>query len=790
MGNWEGAVTQRGEADGVRYRHAAWLHDGARMVMVSDAEGEEFLELHREDPLAPVDRFTELDLGRVLELEPAPKDDRVAVCNHRNELLIVDVTDREVQRVDVSEHLMIADIDWSPDGRYLAYAFARSQHESVIKIYDSRAQESHVVTPPMRWDTDPVFGPEGKHLYFIGRRELDPVYDSIHFDLGFPRAGRPYVVLLQSDLRSPFLPQPEPEEEAESAKPASGGANGSEGSDDAGASESSGSGPGGAEGSSAAPEIAFRGIEDRVLAFPVSVATYGAPAALSNKLLYTRYPIRGTLEEKPEAKEGPAADAALVAFDFKTQSEETLVPGITSYRLAADRKTLVYRAGDGLRVVRAGEKPDEKAAGEGPGRKSGWVDLSRVRISVSPPAEWRQMYREAWRLQRDNFWNASMSDVDWEEVYRRYLPLLDRVSTRVEFSDLMWEMQGELGTSHAYEMGGDYPQRPNYRLGFLAADVAFDADRGLWRITSIVRGDPAHEKESSPLARGGAQVAENSTLLAIDGRQADGRSSPGELLVNKADTEVALTVGDADGGNPRTVSVKPLDRELPARYREWVEANRRAVHEATEGRAGYIHIPDMAPTGYAEFHRSFLPEIDREGLVVDVRFNRGGHVSNLLLEKLARRRLAYVVSRWFGTEPWPDDSPAGPMVALTNEMSGSDGDIFSHSFKLMELGPLIGKRTWGGVVGIWPRQPLVDRTLTSQPEFSFWFTDVGWQVENYGTDPDIPVEIAPQDYAAGRDPQLERAIQEVQTRIEQHVAPKPDLSTRPTRTVPRLPRRG
>ena len=241
-----------------------------------------------------------------------------------------------------------------------------------------------------------------------------------------------------------------------------------------------------------------------------------------------------------------------------------------------------------------------------------------------------------------------------------------------------------------------------------------------------------------------------------------------------------------EGQNPRAVAIKTLSSEGAVRYRDWVERNRRTVHEATGICAGYIHIPDMGAGGYAEFHRSFLSEVDRDGLVVDVRYNSGGHVSALLLEKLARRRLAYVTTRWFGVQPYPDDSPAGPMVAVTNESAGSDGDIFSHNFKLMKLGPLVGTRTWGGVVGIWPRQMFVDGGLTTQPEFSFWFKDVGWDVENYGTDPDVEVEIAPHDYAAGKDPQLERALKEIEAQLAQFKPELPDLTTRKTRRLPRL----
>jgi tricorn protease len=255
------------------------------------------------------------------------------------------------------------------------------------------------------------------------------------------------------------------------------------------------------------------------------------------------------------------------------------------------------------------------------------------------------------------------------------------------------------------------------------------------------------------------------------------------LLVNQGGLEAALTVADAKGQNPRIVTIKTIKSEQLLHYRNWVEKNRAWVHEQTDGRCGYIHVPNMGPWGYAEFHRGFLSEVDRDGLLVDVRFNGGGHVSALLLEKLARRRLAYVQTRWFGTQPWPEDAPNGPMVALTNEFAGSDGDIFSQNFKAMKLGPLIGKRTWGGVIGIWPRHTLVDGGVTTQPEFSFWFRDVGWKVENYGVDPDIEVEFPPQDHVAGKDPQLQRGVDELMKILEGHPT-RPQFEPRPSRAWP------
>ncbi len=276
-------------------------------------------------------------------------------------------------------------------------------------------------------------------------------------------------------------------------------------------------------------------------------------------------------------------------------------------------------------------------------------------------------------------------------------------------------------------------------------------------------------------------------LVAVGGRKTGREASPGVLLVNQAGAEVLLTIEPADGGERRTITVKTLRDETPARYRDWVETNRQAVHTATGGRVGYLHIPDMGPKGYAEFHRGYLAEVDREGLIVDLRFNRGGHVSALLLEKLARKRLGYDVQRWGQPAPYPAESPIGPLVALTNENAGSDGDMFSHAFKLMGLGPLIGTRTWGGVIGIEPRDPLADGSITTQPEFSLWFRDVGYGVENYGTDPDIEVEIRPQDYVAGRDPQLERALAEIGRLLAEKPAVLPDFGPRPRPTLPKLP---
>jgi tricorn protease len=392
-----------------------------------------------------------------------------------------------------------------------------------------------------------------------------------------------------------------------------------------------------------------------------------------------------------------------------------------------------------------------------------------------------------WRLQRDHFWTSDMSGIDWNAVYERYAPLLDLVATRAELSDLVWEMQGELGTSHAYEMGGDHRKPPAWPLGQLGAELTLAADGASYEIARIVAGDPWDPDADSPLNAIGVEAKVGERIVAVNGQPVSRTRPPQALLVHQAGTKVELTLAGKAG--TRNVVLTTLPDEVPARYREWVEKNRDWVHAQSQGRVGYFHLPDMQSAGFAEFHRYFSAECDRDALIVDVRYNRGGHVSQLLLEKIARKRSGYALSRWMKPSPYPDESVIGPVVALTNEHAGSDGDIFSHNFKLMGLGPLVGTRTWGGVVGIWPRHQLVDGSSTTQPEFSFWFSDVGFGVENYGTDPQIEVDNAPQDAAGDHDRQLEKALATAMALVAKVKPAVPEFGVKPVLARKPLPAR-
>lgn len=787
---WEEAVRQLGEPQGVRYRRPVWLGDGATLAVVSDASGEDGLEVH-EAGGGPARSLPVADLGRVVDLAPSPDGTKLAVANHRHDLMMVEVADGASRILDHSPGEAIDGLAWSPDGAYLAYSCALTQHTRSIKVAEVSSATTHAVTGPEFRDRCPSWDPSGRHLFFLSLRTFDPVYDSLVFDLGFPRGDRPYAVTLRADLGSPFVPHPKglgPDGgDATDSRADSHGTTGGRESAEAGAEADHGQGneQERAKGSDRVV-IDFDGIGSRIVPFPVPEGRYSQIVGLEGKVLLVSHPVEGSLTQHWSDVD-PEPTGSLEVYDLTDLQHEVLALGVTEVAVSADQTTMVYRSGSHLRALAAGQKPPEDAEHDPPGRKSGWIDLSRVRVSIEPGAEWRQMLAEAWRLQRDHFWVADMSGVDWHRVLDRYLPLVERVATRLEFSDLVWEMQGELGTSHAYELGGDYRPVPPYAMGHLGADLGFEGGR--WRVQRLVRGDSWDLSEASPLAAPGVGVKAGDTVLAVNGRPVGADVTPAMLLVNQAGLAVELTVGDSSGQHLRRVVVTTLADEQPLRYREWVLDNRDRVHDDSEDRVGYVHVPDMGPAGYAEFHRSFVSEVERDALVIDLRHNAGGHVSPLLLEKLARRRIGWEVNRWGSPEPYPSYAPAGPLVLVTNEWAGSDGDIFTHAFKLLGLGPVVGTRTWGGVVGISPDYRLVDGSLTTQPEHAFWFEDAGWAVENRGVEPDHPVEISPEDAAAGRDPQLEMAVRLARQLLRRHRPPRPDPQSRPTLALGALPPR-
>ncbi|MCG3174876.1 MAG: Tricorn protease [Myxococcota bacterium] len=778
MGLWEGGVRQHGAPHGVRHRLAAYSKDGDTAYVIRDGGAAEELHAIALTPKGINRNYGALDFGRPVSMLLSPDGKTLALSNHRYEAQSIDLESGRIHTLDASDYGRIQGMAWSPDSKWISYGFPTSIRTSVIRMASPDGTQLETVTSGEFRDHHPSFDPKGRYLYFISFREFDPVYDSLRFDLGFPRGMRLCALLLRKDAADPFVPQPRPLKGKGGDKP---GDKDKPGEGEVKAGESSRE----KKAESPASAIDFEGVEKRVLAFPVPEGRYGSIQATENLVFFSSHPIEGSLNAD-WLDPNPAPTGALKAFDLTELETRDVASGISSFWLASDQQTLIIRAGRKLRVTAASLEGKPLKEESGTTRKSGWLDLGRISVEVDPGQEWRQMLREAHRLMAQHFWTADMSGVDWNEALDRYQPLVDRIGSRQEFSDLMWEFQGELGSSHAYEMGGDHRAPPPHRRGFLGAETFWDESAGGYRVSTLIHGDEWDPKHGSPLARAGSGVAPGDVIVALGGRTLSREYSLDHALVDRAGDWVDLTVRPGGGGEPETVTVKALHSELNARYRDWVNTNRRVVHERGGGQVGYIHIPNMGPAGYAEFNRGFLAGLHRPALIVDVRFNGGGHVSQLLIEKLLRKRVMWDRPRWGAPVPYPEESPAGPLVALTNEQAGSDGDIFSHVWKVHGLGPLIGKRTWGGVIGIWPRHELVDGGVTTQPEFCSWFMDVGFGVENYGVDPSIEVEITPADHARNHDPQLDKAVEQALMLLRKNPPAAPEFRNPPNLRRPRL----
>ncbi|GAA2227361.1 S41 family peptidase [Streptomyces amakusaensis] len=739
---------------GVRSRLPRTFRAGGeqQVVWVTDAEGEDALEFAPAAGAvlgaAPIRVGAGL-LGRVHGLAVSPDGSKVAIASHDGRVLLVERESGAVREVDRNEDGDATGLTFSPDSRWLAWSHAGPLPLRQLKLADTADPANPVVSEatPLRFrDYGPAFTLDGRHLAFLSERSFDPVYDTHVFDLAFVGGCRPHLITLAATTPSPFGPQrhgrafePEkPEKPEKSEKDKTDKENGH---------------PDGENGGAPVTRVDLEGLADRIVPFPVEAASYSTLRAAKDGVLWLRHPVRGVLGATRATSDDLGPRTTLERYDLVQLHSEELASEARGYSVSGDGKRVLLAVDGGLKVVPS----DRRASRDEDSDSNITVDLSRIRRLLDPAAEWRQMYAEAGRLMRDNFWRADLGGTDWDAVLERYRPVLDRVATHDDLVDLLWEVQGELGTSHAYVTPrGGYGSRAT-RQGLLGADISRAAD-GTWRIDRVLPSETSDPEAHSPLAAPGVAVRAGDAILAVDGRPVDPVAGPGPLLVGTAGKPVELTVAPAAGGEPRHPVVVPLSDEEPLRYHAWVADRRAHVHEKSGGRLGYLHVPDMQGAGWAQIHRDLRVEVAREGLVVDVRENRGGHTSELIIEKLARRIVGWDLPRGMRPSSYPQDAPRGPVVAVANEFSGSDGDIVNAAIKALGIGPVVGTRTWGGVIGIDSRYSLVDGTLVTQPKYAFWLEGYEWGVENHGVDPDVEVVMTPQDHAAGRDPQLDEAV--------------------------------
>ncbi len=749
------------------FKAFAYTHDGKKILAshqgTSGSESLIVFDGHKKDGTI---LFPKKEFGKVWSILASPVAHQFILANNRNELWHIDL-DREKAEKIITENLSrLDDIAWSPGGRYLAYTSSLDQSLKGIKIYDFKTKKSKLLFEPISIDFSPSFDSTGKYLYFIGIRDLRTVYNESHFDLGFPLVSLPYVVTLNADTEVPHHAIYANEDEVKKVDQAK----------------------------KSSPkklkipferDIDFDGIEQRIL--PLQNAPRGGYAklqAFKNKILYIRADLK--VDHSPWS---PPADARnLYSYSMETLKEELFHKSVLNFEVTASKNFITLTLSDQrVRVLSPDQLPKPTMEFH---KNDGMIDLKRLNVKIHPKLEWAQIYHEAWLLQKEHFWDHNMSNIHWENVRALYEKLLPKIRTRKEFSDLLWEMQGELGTSHCYESGGDYyAKNPNNLPGKLGARLKYiDKDQS-FLIEEIFSGDSWISGQSSPLCAPGVALVVGDKIKAFNQHSFKSMTELDQFLINFSGKEILLDVIRKGQSKVTQVNVKCLNQQMPLVYRQWVNKNKKYVHEKSKGKIGYVHIPDMGYVGYQEFYRHYLAESKYEGLIVDVRFNGGGHVSQHILKVLAQKVIGVDTTRWNGVSNYPNYGVNGPIVALTNEYAGSDGDIFSHSFKLLKIGKLVGKRTWGGVIGINGQYILNDFTRTTQPEYSFYFKDVGYAVENYGTDPDIEVDITPEDWKMQRDPQLDKSIEVALQEMKKNpplkfaIDKKPNLGIQPKENV-------
>ncbi|WP_031169694.1 S41 family peptidase [Streptomyces durhamensis] len=657
----------------------------------------------------------------------------------------------------------VRDLAFSPDGAWITWSHP-GIGRSLRQIKLARIKDRLVVdvTNGRFEDENPVFTRDGRYLAFLSWRGFDPVYDVHTGDLSFPLGCRPYLVPLSSATPSPFALNPE-------GRPAAGGLDPAEDEE---------------TGEAGTVTVEAEGLAMRVTPFPVIASKYSAlyPVA-GGGLVWLRWPISGALGETFANPADTTSRPTLEYFNITKAKKSELVDHLDWFAVSGDGTRLVVVDEGDLRAVPSTELGDSDT--------TVWIDLRRILHVVDPPAEWRQAYDEAGRIIRAYFWDPGMSGIDWDAVLDQYRPLVERVASPDEFADLLREVLGELGTSHAYVTAARRNEGPaHYQRwqGLLGANLV--SRDGRWTVKRILPGDSSDSKARSPLA--GTGIREGAVLTHVDGRPVDPVTGPYPLLAGSGGTTVELTFTPPEGepGRARRVAVVPLVDERPLRYQDWVAKRRAVVRELSGGKCGYLHIPDMGGSGWAQFNRDLRMEVSRPALIVDVRGNAGGHISELVIEKLTRTILGWDLTRDAQPVSYTSNAPRGPVVALADEATSSDGDMITAAFRLLKLGPVVGQRTWGGVVGMTGRHRLGDGTVITVPMNAAWFDAYGWSVENHGVAPDVESLRTPLDWAEGRHVEMDAAIELALDLLTANpAATPPAYEDLPDRSRPELPPR-
>ena len=795
----EGSVRNLTRTPGIREKSVAWSPDGRWIVYVSDRTGEDELYIAPQDGMGKEQQITSGYKGFKYAPAWSPDSKKLAWSDKDCRLWYVDVNEKKQVAIDQGKYGEILNYSWSPDSKWLAYDKNAENFFSVVHLYSLATSKITPVTTSMTNSFAPVFDPDGKYLYFLSDRDFNEVLGNVDFEFSNPKTTRIYVVTLRADEPSPFQPlsdetQIKKEENKDELMVLPGQEQGKTAGKPAAKSKKKPEEPKEAKDNGKDDKnkdkdkekkdekekpkefrIDLNGIASRIVALPIEPAIINTYLASKGFIFYSTTPIQGL--SGPVPGESPATHV----YDLKERKDKVLIDGVQRFALSFDGSKLLYEAEggrDGHTYGIIDAKPDgPKKIGDGA------LNLGGMRVQVDPAAEWKQIFNEVWRQERDYFYEAAMNGVDWEKIRDKYAQLLPSVADRYTLTYIMGEMIGELSNSHTYVGGGDYPELHAVNVGLLGVD--FEADKsGMYRFKKIYAGENWDPQTRSPLTEPGVTVKEGDYLIAVNGRPLHTPENPYELFVNTVNENVTLTINSnpSEEGS-HTVQVKPINDENNLRELAWVESNRKKVDGASNGRIGYVYLPDMGGEGLTEFVKQYFPQIRKEGMIIDVRYNGGGFVDQLIFARLRRILAGMGSSRNFESTTVPPVVFNGAMACVTNHYAASDGDIFSYYFKYYKLGPLIGERTWGGVRGIRGNIPLMDGGYITRPEFARYDLNSKWVIENHGVQPDIIVENRPDLVVKGQDSQLEKAIEvvmkEIQANPKKLPARPPDLPAYP-----------
>ncbi|MCK4577608.1 MAG: PDZ domain-containing protein, partial [Candidatus Marinimicrobia bacterium] len=662
----------------------------------------------------------------------SPDSKKLLWADKKLRLRYVDIEKKiitEIAKTDVWEFSQYA---WSPDSRWITYAKWINKDINKVYLYSLKDRQTFEVTDDWYDSYNPVFSSDGQYLYFVSNRDFNPIYSRTEWNHAYRDLAKIYLVPLTRKVESPFKPKSDEvaidSKESKKEKETE-------------------------EDKEVTVKVEPEGLPDRIIALPINASNYSHLTSAENFLYYTR---KGAADEKTQ----------LLVYDFIKQ-EETDLGEIRGYEISADGKKMLVGKNESYYVI---DLPKGKLDLEDA------LDLSGMEMMLDRRAEWGQIFNECWRQMRDFFYVPNMHGVDWAGVRKRYEPLVPYVNHRADLTYIIGEMIGELNVGHTYVGGGDYPKPERIQTGLLGAELERHSS-GYYRIKRLLKGENWNDARRSPLTEVGVDANEGDFILAIDGNSTENMDNIFEHLVNTVGKQVTLTLNSQPqpkGG--RDVVVCPISNEQELYYYNRVQTNIKKVTKATDGKVGYIHIPDMGRTGLNEFVKHYYPQLTKKALIIDVRGNGGGNVSPMIIERLRREVVMIAIARNASPSVEPGGTLWGPMIMLADEFSASDGDIVVYRFKKYGLGKVVGKRTWGGVVGIRGTLPLLDDGYLRRPEFSRYDLEgAEWIMEGYGVEPDIYVDNDPAQEYAGIDQQLNRAIEEIlkELKTKEKAIPKP-----------------